>query len=223
MIKPAEIYIVIDNSFYNVFGVALTFEKLFKTDILGRDFNNDRYLRCYKERTNISKSKIDTYSNSKYLADYEHYSTKYGVLSTRYSSALSLSYDLLIGFYNVDTRESLTCRTFLLDLSVKNVLESYLNALKLRKQTNIEARIIGLQTGQEFNYLYDLAELINSRDIKLVEVDLFGTELRHIAFDTRLGTTHNVLLEDRLYRAGELKNYTTMEQFKESRPKAAPR
>ena len=198
----------------------MTFEKLFKTDLLGKDFGKDRYLRCYRERANISKSKIDAYSNVRYLERNDHHSIKYDALSTRYSSALVLNYDLFISFYNVDTRESLACRTFMLDLSMKSVVEKYLQSMKLKRQDNIEARIIGMQAGQEFNFLYDLAELINSKGIKLAEVDLFGTELRHIAFDAKLGTTCNVLVEDRLYRAGELRNTMTMEQFERGRTQA---
>ena len=195
----------------------MTFEKLFKTDIFGKEFNNGRYLRCYKERPNISKAKLDDYSNAKYLEGDNHFMTRYEPLSTRYSSALSLSYDLLISFYSVDTKESLTCRSFMLDMGTKSLIEKYLQAMKLKKQDNIEARIMGLQNGQEYNFLYDLAEMIHSRKIKLVEVDLFGTEVRHIAFDTKLGTSHNVLVYGRLYRAGELRNAATMDQFKESR------
>ena len=201
----------------------MSFEKLFKTAILGKDFNNSRYLRCYKERSNISKSKLDTYSNVRYLERDDHFIAKYNPLSTRYSSALSLSYDLLVSFYNVDTRESLTCRTFMLDMGMKSVMEKYLQLMRLRKQDNIEARIMGMQSGQDFSYLYDISELIDSRGIKLVEVDLFGTELRHIAFDTKLGTSHDVLVEDRLYRAGELRNAMTMAQFKEGRTGASKR
>jgi hypothetical protein len=70
-----------------------------------------------------------------------------------------------------------------------------------------------MQTGQEFNALYDISDMVCANGLQLVEVDLFGDETRDIAFDTKLGTSHNVLIYDRLYRAGELKNGMTMEQF----------
>jgi hypothetical protein len=52
-----------------------------------------------------------------------------------------------------------------------------------------------------------------SKKMKLVEVDIFGTNTRHIAIDAKLGTSYNILMEDRLYRAGELVNNLTMENF----------
>lgn len=191
----------------------MSFERLFKTDMLVENFNKKRYVRSFKDRANISRVKLDTYSDVSYLNIGDKYTTRYeNALSTRYASALRMSYDLLISVFNVNTRDSLICRTFRFDASAKSFIDKHLESME-KKRPNIEVRLIGMQSGQEYSYLYEIAELISSKKLPLVEVDLFGGELRHIAMDTKLGMSFNVLLDNRLYRAGELKNTMTTEQF----------
>jgi hypothetical protein len=194
----------------------VSFERLFKADMLTEGFGTARYTRAFRERAHISKSKLEMYSNVRYLNVKGLYTARYvDDLSVRYASALNMSYDLLISIFDVDRSESLICRSFKFDANMKSQIERYLDSIRGRRP-NLEARLIGLQNNQEHGFLFDVAELIASRGLPLVEVDLFGDELRHIAIDTKLGVGYNVLLEDRLYKALELKNKMTIEQFERS-------
>jgi hypothetical protein len=193
--------------------VVLSFEKLFKDDLTSKDFSSARYVRDYKGRPNISKSALDADSNTTYLDNLGTWTTRYvDALSVRYVSVLNLSYDFLVSFFDVNTHESLVCRTFRSDAATKSLMTKYLSLMKPKKP-NIEARIIGMQTGQDYSNLYDLAELIDSHRVQLVEVDLFGSDVRHVAFDTKLGMSFEVLVEDILYKPGEFRNTMTLEQF----------
>ena len=200
----------------------MSFEHLFKTVMLSEDFGKERYMQRYKERAHMSKSRLDAYSNVRYLDVNANYMNSYrDELSVRYASALNISYDLLVSLFNVDTGDTLVCRTFGSDENMKSFMGKYLASLG-KKGQNLEVRLIGMQSGQEHGYLYDLAEMISAKSLPLVEVDLFGDEVRHIAIDTKLGVSYNVLLENRLYKAMELKNATTIEQFERSLTQAAP-
>jgi hypothetical protein len=49
-----------------------------------------------------------------------------------------------------------------------------------------------------------------------MEVDLFGEEKRHIVMDMKTGLSYDLLLENRIYRPGELKNDEKEEDFQSS-------
>ena len=71
-----------------------------------------------------------------------------------------------------------------------------------------------MQKNQDFYFVINqVMDFIVENKIRLVEIDLFGENTRHIAIDTKLGTSFNVLMEDRLYRPGELVNSMTVENF----------
>ena len=194
----------------------MSFEGIFGRDIAAVDFGTDRYLRCSKERTHISRAVLDTYSNAVYLSVGKFHKGAYqSPADVRYVAATSMSYDMLMSVYDVNTRNMFACRLFGFEESTRAMLGSYIDSLKKLKP-NLEARLIGLQSKQSFVYLSRVAGLINTAGIKLVEVDLFGSETRHIAIDMKLGVSHDVLLENRLYRPGELINMTTLEQFERS-------
>jgi len=96
---------------------------------------------------------------------------------------------------------------------VKREGTKFINSLK-KDKPNLEARIIGMQKNQDFYFILNqIFDFLISNKIRLVEVDLFGDNTRHIAIDTKLGTSYNVLMEDRIYRPGELVNSTTVENF----------
>lgn len=194
----------------------MSFERLFRNDLLVKDFNKQRYVRGFKGRANISKAKLDTYSNVRYLKVKETHITRYdSELAPRYAAALDTSYDMLLSIFDVNARNTIIFRTFGPDQTLRGSIDKYLLPLR-RGGPNVEVRIIGMQNGEEYSHLYEIAELLNSKGLPLLEVDLFGTETRHIAFDTKLGMSFNVLVNDRLYRPGELANNLTLEQFEKS-------
>lgn len=191
----------------------MSFEGIFGRDVALGDLGKDRYLRCYRERTHISNAVLDTYSNAIQLAVGRFHKGAYQNASdVRYIAATNMSYDLLTTVYDVNTKSILACRTFGFDESARVLISKYINSLK-KSRPNLEVRLIGLQSRQNADYLGKIADLMNKTGAKLVEVDLFGDNTRHIAIDKKLGTSHDVLLENRLYRAGELTNMTTLEQF----------
>ena len=198
----------------------MSFERLFKSDMLYKDFNKKRYTRRFKERANISKIKLDTFANVRYLNVNDHHTALYdSPVATRYVAALNMSYDLLMSVYDVDTKSMIIHRLFGIDQNFVGSTDKYLRQFKNRKP-NVEVRLIGMQDNEDYNYLYEIAELLTSKELPLVEVDLFGAEQRHIAIDAKLGMSFNVLMEDRIYRAGELANTLTLEQFQKSLMKA---
>ena len=165
-----------------------------------------------KGRPHISKAKIDRHSSARYIAVDALECAKYtSELDERYIAATDLSYDLLFSMHDVNSRKSIVYRTFqevgLLHTAVKKDLAAF------GRKANIEARIIGLQNGQEFNMLKEISDFMAEHDIRLVEADLFGNSVRHVAIDTKLGMSLNILMENRIYRPGELVNNMTLENF----------
>ncbi|MDE1871405.1 MAG: hypothetical protein KGI06_04170 [Candidatus Micrarchaeota archaeon] len=191
----------------------MSFESIFGNDVKG-ELSKSEYVRRFKERVHMSKSRMDEYSEAEYLEVGDSFEMHYTDDSEkRYVAATGLTYDLIVSLFDVNTRSSLVCRTF---KDPKILEEEMLRFIKsMGKRSKIESRIIGMQSGYEdfYTILDYVAELLVKNRIKLVEVDLFGSNTRHIAIDLKLGTTYNVLMEDRLYRAGELANNLTLENF----------
>jgi hypothetical protein len=201
----------------------LGFEEVFK-GMIKEGMNGSECMLVSKERPHISKAKIDRHSNAKYIVvdAFEH--SKYtSELDERYIAAPELSYDLLFSMHDVNSRRGIVYRTFqdvgLLHTAVKKDLEAF------GRKANIEARVIGLQNGQDFGMLKEISDFIAEHNIRLVEVDLFGNSVRHVAIDTKLGMSLNILMENRIYRPGELVNNMTLENFEAALTKrsAAPK
>ena len=49
-----------------------------------------------------------------------------------------------------------------------------------------------------------------------MEIDMFGEEKRHMAIDMKTGLSYDLLLENRIYRPGELKNDEKEDDFQSS-------
>ncbi len=81
------------------------------------------------------------------------------------------------------------------------------------RRPNFEARVIGLQNGENTGELMELLRLLERERLQVFEVDLFGADTRHIAMDAKVGMSFNILMEDRLYKPGELQNRLTEDQF----------
>ena len=192
----------------------MTFEELLLDEMHGRDFGAQRYVRTFKKRPHVSKSKIDMYSNARYLEPGEFYSEAgYDELKTRYIASVSMTYDMMLSIYDVNSRSAAAARFTDFSANMERQLRVFVRSMK---RPNFEVRVFGLQDGQERGQLHRAVDFILGRKLQVYEADLFGKELRHVALDLHTGMSYNVLMMDRLYKPGELANGMTMEQFQKS-------
>lgn len=118
-----------------------------------------------------------------------------------YIIAKDIISDMFISFYDVNSRTVLAARLSSLTGNFKNEISK---ARKHMANSNIEMRVIGLQNSDKA-----MAEAIGVMHNAigtgvLSEVDLFGNQKRHIIMDLYTGRIYNLLLENRIYRPGEL-------------------
>ena len=134
----------------------------------------------------------------------------------RYIQVKNITFDIFVLFFDVNTSYSIAFRSSsILEDKKIDTLSKLIKKLKLSK---IEARIIGLQNGHTdlstfLNYMYDCI------DCTLLEADIFGKEVRNILIDTKTGMSYNLLLENRIYRPGELINKQSFEEFQTQKKK----
>lgn len=183
----------------------MSFEKIFKSDIINKKINN-RYLQTYKERPHISKYNLDTNENSNYININEKILTNYSTkLSKSYIAAINIVSDLFATLYSINSRDIFVFR---LDLkNNNNIIKEFEQYLNKNKHNNLELRLFGFQNtniNDALVVLNKLADISIKYATLISEIDLFGNEIRHIAIDLKIGSTFNVLLENRLYRPGEL-------------------
>lgn len=131
----------------------------------------------------------------------------------RYIIAKSLTFDMLLTMYDVNSRSILALRSTL-PIEAKE-LRSVRKKLGLMRNANIEVRAIGLQNGWR-GYAKSLNDVYRISKGRCMEVDLFGEEKRHIAIDLKTGLPYDLLLENRIYRPGELKNDEREDDFQSS-------
>ncbi len=123
----------------------------------------------------------------------------------RYVLAKSITFDLLISIYDVNSRSAVVVRPAKpIDRKELSIIEKRINRIK---NPNLEIRAIGLQNGWR-GYAKSLNDIYKASRSKghCMEVDLFGNEKRHIALDLKTGLSYNLFLENRIYRPGELIN-----------------
>jgi len=121
----------------------------------------------------------------------------------RYIIAANIIYDLFVSVFDVNSNSGFFIR---LSAPLNKVAEAKIRKyLGKFRNPNFEIRVIGTQNNS--------TELIGTIDkIKkiakgsLLELDLFGNEIRHIAIDLETGHSYDLLLENRIYRPGELTN-----------------
>ncbi|MEM0149533.1 MAG: hypothetical protein QXW10_01395 [Candidatus Micrarchaeaceae archaeon] len=192
----------------------MSFDSALKKAMLGNEFGKVPCVFAYKARAHISKSKIDEFGEAVYIDIGEASTVKYAASQTRYIAAMNIAYDMLLSIYEIDTSSLFAAR--LLDFSEndKNMVLKFLRSFKAR--TNFEARIIGMQNAQQHAALEKISGFAEAKGIPIVEVDLFGGSKRHIAMDSKVGVSYDILEYDRLYRPGELDNKATFEQFERS-------
>jgi len=133
--------------------------------------------------------------------------------NTRYIYANNLTYDILVSIYSVSNESGIFFRTALpLNKDEAKIIKRLYSRIKDR---NIEVRIIGMQNKQA-----NAKDLVNSLLFlekigknSLVEVDLFGNEVRHVAIDLKTGLSYNVLIKNIIYKPGELINNLSFDDF----------
>lgn len=192
----------------------MSFGDIFEDEAREGAINAAPYYRGTKPRPNMSRIVLDTDSSVRYVELGKLESLAYNPTRERYIAALNLTYDAIMTVYNVDSRELGVCRFYRFDDNAKRQLDGFLRGL--HRPVKLEARLMGFQTGQEVDSIRDISEFIRSRKLPLAEVDLFGTNVRHVSMDSMLGIGFEVLLENRVYRPGELKTPITLDQFERS-------
>ena len=192
----------------------MSFERILDEAAKGKDFGSAPYLLASKKRPHVSRSKIEDYGNVSYLEVGDLKTARYeDDSSMRYVAAKDLTYDLLFSIYDVNTNALACARVFMNAKELEPRLSAFVGQFR---RPNFEARIIGLQNGGPANDLKELLGFIARERIGVFEVDLFGEDTRHIAVDAKVGMSFNILIEDRLYKPGELTNKLTFDQFQRS-------
>jgi hypothetical protein len=189
----------------------LSFEKFLDQEMANDNFNKAQYIKNSKERQNLSKIRLDSDSGCTYLSVGELYTGKYSELTgPRYVACLDITYDILLGIYDDNNKLIAIYRHTRVAPDAQLIIEKM---IRTARNANFEARLIGMQDGQSQYLINDDLALLKKFRIPLFEIDLFGTDLRHVAFDLKTGISFDVLVENRLYKPGELVNKTTLEQF----------
>ncbi|MEM0124164.1 MAG: hypothetical protein QXF41_01290 [Candidatus Micrarchaeaceae archaeon] len=121
--------------------------------------------------------------------------------ASRYIIAKGIADDLLVSAYNVNGFEAAVERASSIE---KFNFEKMGRLLSEMKRRNLEVRIFGLLNGSrcDADFISRLKKVVGGA---LVELDIFGDEYRHVAIDLRTGQSYELLLENRLYKPGELK------------------
>ncbi len=181
-------------------------EVLFRKKLDG-SFGSDRLVLNTGDRHNSS---INRYFDRGVVLAADSIIKKTYSYDTRYIRIPNLTFDLLVIFFDVNTSYTLAFRTGKI-IGGKEIdkISSIIDELK---RANIEARLIGMQNNhiEQTGFFQKLKDNV---ECKLMEVDLFGREQRNIIIDTKTGMTYNLLLENRIYRPGELINKQSYDEF----------
>ena len=131
----------------------------------------------------------------------------------RYLIAKSITFDMLLTMYDVNSRSILAIRPSLpIEVSDLKEVQKRLNRMRY---ANVEIRAIGLQNGWR-GYAKSFNDIYKASKGHCMEIDMFGEEKRHMAIDMKTGLSYDLLLENRIYRPGELKNDEKEEDFQSS-------
>ncbi len=189
----------------------MSFEGMLAEALKGGTLGTDQYALEFKKRPHVSRSKVEEYGNVAYLKVGDLKATRYeNDSSMRYIAARDITYDLLLSIYDVNTSALACARVY---GNVKKLEPGLVRFARSIRRPNFEARIIGLQNGESTAELEQVLGFLGREKIKVFEVDLFGADTRHITVDAKVGMSFNILVDDRLYKSGELKSRLTMDQF----------
>lgn len=173
---------------------------------MGEGFGQDRLFLGTSERKNASLNAVLGFSRN---IDINMAFVQRADPQKRYIIAAGITHDLLLLAYNVDNGDLLASRISRLpDRKGWQTLNSRLAGMKAH---TLELRLIGLQNG-ETDTIRGLQVELKTRGV-LMEVDLFGSNMRNVVVDTKTGMSYNLLVLNRIYRAGELANTISKEDF----------
>ncbi len=176
-----------------------------------QDFGKSRLRLASRERIHTSLSRIAAYSTR--IETNQVKAVGYGEAG-RYVLAEGITRDMLLTIYDVNTSQAVLLRP---SKELGGAMEKRIaETVRKRRMGNLEMRAIGLQEN-DARLLACVGRLHSLLKAQLVEVDLFGNEMRHIAFDTRQGMCYDLLLLDRIYRPHELANAERPEDFEKRR------
>lgn len=134
--------------------------------------------------------------------------------SRRYIIAKDVTYDVCISVYDVNKRMMMVSRFTRMPKTTD--WTRIVQRVDSWKSSNVEIRAIGFQNKVE--ELPNIIEGFKDRtNGKFMEIDLFGSDIRHIVFDMKTGVSYNLLLLNRLYRAGELSCQMAKEEYDKTR------
>jgi hypothetical protein len=188
----------------------MSFENVIIEMMAQKSFNSSKISLSYKERAHISKSRLERFGESINIDIWQSATIKKGA-RYRYVTAMAITYDAVLSLYDFNTSSLFSYRFF---KNVEPCIESAESFIKsLKGKANLEARIIGMQNGQDYYTQDILMKFLTKHRIPIMELDLFGNERRNIAIDANTGMVFNVLENDMLYKPGELINNITLEQF----------
>jgi hypothetical protein len=130
----------------------------------------------------------------------------------RYIYAKDISYDLFVSIYSVSNEEGLFFR---LGAPINKIEQKMVNKLYSKlNDKHIEVRIVGMQSKQQnAKQIVDSLDFIRKRGNRLVEADLFGGDIRHVAIDLKTGLSYNILVNNVVYKPGELANKISFDEF----------
>ncbi|MCL5122823.1 MAG: hypothetical protein M1279_02545 [Candidatus Marsarchaeota archaeon] len=199
----------------------MSLEKALDDEMKKPGFGTANCHLSFKERPHISKSKVDMADGATYINIGESFRARYSAISAKYIASVNMTYDLLLSVYDVDTKDLFAMRVLKHATDTFKALEKYTSGISRNKYKRFEARLIGMQNKQDYSILMPIFKILGRYKVPVVEVDLFGDQIRHIALETFLGVSFNVLLLDRIYRPGELNNQMTHEQLEAQLMKSA--
>ncbi|MGC8495730.1 MAG: hypothetical protein ACP5MX_00775 [Candidatus Micrarchaeia archaeon] len=191
----------------------MSFENAMVAMIAQKSFGSAKVNLAYKERAHISKLRLDRFGESIYIDTWQSEVLKKDS-KYRYITAMAVSYETVLSLYDFNTSSLFCCRFFKNADPCIESAENFIRSLKGR--TNLEARIIGMQNGQDYSALDAIMKFLGKHKIPITELDIFGNERRNIAIDSYTGMVFNVLENNMLYKPGDLINNVTLEQFERS-------
>jgi hypothetical protein len=191
----------------------LSFEKFLEEDLLSSDFGRARYVKSSKMRQHMSKRSLDADTEGRSIGINEMASCVASRTSTRYIACTEITYDAILSIYDVDTCAIVLYRFYEFDSGIAGAIQKELRHGNVH---NFEARLIGMQNGQWFASLHDALALLNKARVPVLEVDLFGTDVRNVAYDLKTGMNYDILMENKPYKPGERMNTLPLDGFKNS-------
>lgn len=128
----------------------------------------------------------------------------------RYLIVKDLSFDLMVSFYDINSKTVLAIRPT--SPISRSEIDKIKGAIRRLRRPHMEIRIIGMQDG-DATLVHMINEIQKLSVGELVEADLFGNQRRHLIIDLLTGKPYSLLLENRIYRPGELTNNEKKEDF----------